>query len=179
MNTPSTKELTQAQETLDNIAVAIKEAQIGRTAVWGLMKRHGILSMLTGWDEEQKKATRLSYNSLAEILDADYVRTARSKGLRPKVVLTEHVLRNAGVPILTTVVVSLRFSLAILPIVEYIFAWPGIGLALLEAIQAQDVDAAIGMVLPLALLFVLVNLIAELLYLRIDPRLRDSKVGTA
>jgi peptide/nickel transport system permease protein len=123
--------------------------------------------------------TRLSYNSLAEILDADYVRTARSKGLEPKVVLVEHVLRNAGVPILTTVVVSLRFSLAILPIVEYIFSWPGIGLALLEAIQAQDVDAVIGMVLPLALLFVFVNLIAELLYLRIDPRLRDSKVGTA
>jgi peptide/nickel transport system permease protein len=122
--------------------------------------------------------TRLGYNSLAEILDADYVRTAKSKGLKRNAVLVEHVLRNAGVPILTTVIVSLRFSLAILPIVEYIFSWPGIGLALLEAIQAQDVDAVIGMVLPLALLFVLVNLIAELLYLRIDPRLRDSKVGT-
>jgi ABC-type dipeptide/oligopeptide/nickel transport system permease component len=121
--------------------------------------------------------TRLSYNSLAEILGADYVRTARSKGLRENVVVLQHVLRNAGVPILTTVVVSLRFSLAILPIVEYIFSWPGIGQALLTAIQVGDADAAIGLILPLALLFILVNLIAETLYQRLDPRLRDSKVG--
>jgi ABC-type dipeptide/oligopeptide/nickel transport system permease component len=123
--------------------------------------------------------TRLGYNALVEILEADHVRTARSKGLKENVVLLEHVLRNAGVPILTTIVVSLRFSLAILPIVEYIFSWPGIGQALLSAIQAGDTDAAIGMILPLALLFVLVNLIAESLYLRLDPRLRDSKVGVA
>jgi peptide/nickel transport system permease protein len=121
--------------------------------------------------------TRLSYNALIEILDADYIRTAKSKGLKQSVILTEHVLRNAGVPILTTIVVSLRFSLAILPIVEYIFSWPGIGLALLEAIQMQDVTAVVGLVLPLALLFVLVNLIADNLYVRIDPRLRDATVG--
>jgi ABC-type dipeptide/oligopeptide/nickel transport system permease component len=123
--------------------------------------------------------TRLSYNSLVEILGADYVRTARSKGLKENVVLLEHVLRNAGVPILTTVVVSLRFSLAILPIVEYIFSWPGIGQALLTAIQVGDVDAAIGLILPLSLLFILVNLIAETLYHRLDPRLRDSKLGAS
>ena len=122
--------------------------------------------------------TRLSYNALIEILDADYVRTAHSKGLRQWAVLREHVLRNAGVPILTTVVVSLRFSLAILPIVEYIFSWPGIGRALLDAIQVQDVTAVVGMVLPLALLFALVNIVADMLYLRLDPRLRDAKVGS-
>jgi peptide/nickel transport system permease protein len=123
--------------------------------------------------------TRLGYNALKEIIDADYVRTARSKGLKENVVMLEHVLRNAGVPILATVVVSLRFSLAILPIVEYIFSWPGIGQALLTAIQRGDVDAAVGLILPLALLFVLVNLIAETLYHRLDPRLRNSKVGGA
>ncbi|MGD8624775.1 MAG: ABC transporter permease, partial [Anaerolineae bacterium] len=123
--------------------------------------------------------TRLSYNALLEIMDADYVRTARSKGLRPRVILMEHVLRNAGVPILTTVVVSLRFSLAILPIVEYIFSWPGIGQALLTAIQIQDTEAVVGMILPLALLFVVVNLVAELLYLQLDPRLQDARAGAA
>jgi peptide/nickel transport system permease protein len=140
---------------------------------------HIILPALVLAARPAAAVTRLSYNALLEILDADYVRTAKSKGLKQNVILVEHVLRNAGVPILTTAVVSLRFSLAILPIVEYIFSWPGIGQALLTAIQAQDVDAVIGMVLPLALLFVLVNLFAEFLYVRMDPRLQNAKAGAA
>jgi len=122
--------------------------------------------------------TRLSYNALVEILESDYVRTAVAKGLRPRLILLRHVLRNAGVPILTTVGVSLRFSLAVLPIVEYIFNWPGIGLRLLKAIQAQDTTTVVGMILPLILLFVLVNLLLEMLYPLVDPRLRASEVGT-
>lgn len=120
---------------------------------------------------------RLGYNALVEILDADFVRTAHAKGLGPQVVLFRHVLRNAGVPLLTTVAVSLRFSLSILPIVEYIFNWSGVGEELLAAIQAQDTTTIIGMVLPLALLFVLVNLLLEVLYLLLDPRLRVKEVG--
>ena len=120
---------------------------------------------------------RLSCNALVEILEADYVRTAVAKGLGPRVVLLVHVLRNAGVPIMTTVGVSLRFSLAALPIVEYIFSWPGIGQGLLRAIQVQDTNTVVGMTLPLALLFVLVNLVLDVLYPLVDPRLRDSKVG--
>lgn len=122
--------------------------------------------------------TRLGYNALIEILEADYVRTAKSKGLKHQVILLRHVLRNAGVPMLTTAVVSLRFSLAVLPIVEYIFNWPGIGLMLLKAIQAQDTPAVIGMILPVALVLALMNLLAEQLYPRIDPRLRPSGVRT-
>ncbi len=121
--------------------------------------------------------TRLSYNALVEILESDYIRTATAKGLRPRLILLRHVLRNAGVPILTTVGVSLRFSLAVLPIVEYIFNWPGIGLRLLNSIQAQDTTAVVGMTLPLILLFVLVNLLLEALYPLVDPRLRTSEVG--
>jgi peptide/nickel transport system permease protein/oligopeptide transport system permease protein len=120
---------------------------------------------------------RLSCNALVEILEADYVRTAVAKGLGPRVVLLVHVLRNAGVPVMTTVGVSLRFSLAALPIVEYIFSWPGIGQGLLRAIQVQDTNTVVGMTLPLALLFVLVNLVLDVLYPLVDPRLRDSKVG--
>jgi peptide/nickel transport system permease protein len=123
--------------------------------------------------------TRLSHNALVEILEADYVRTADSKGLHPRIVLVRHVLRNAGVPILTTVLVSLRFSLGVLPIVEYIFSWPGIGLSLLAAIQAGDTTTAIGLILMLALLFVVANLILDYLYPRIDPRLRTTGPGVA
>jgi len=121
--------------------------------------------------------TRLSYNILSEILETDYVRTAVGKGLGPRLVLLRHVLRSAGVPLLTTVGVSLRFSLAILPVVEYIFNWSGIGQRLLTAIQIQDATTVVGMTLPLALLFALVNLILEGLYPLIDPRLRGGEGG--
>jgi ABC-type dipeptide/oligopeptide/nickel transport system permease component len=121
--------------------------------------------------------TRLSYNALVEILEADYIRTAIAKGLKPRLVLLRHVLRNAGVPLLTTVGVSLRFSLAVLPIVEYIFNWPGIGLRLLTAIQGQDTTTVVGMTLPLVLLFVSINLLLEVLFPLVDPRLRASEVG--
>jgi peptide/nickel transport system permease protein len=122
---------------------------------------------------------RLSYNTLAEIRDADFVRTAHAKGLGPRVVLLRHVLRNAGVPLLTTIAVSLRFSLAVLPIVEYIFSWQGIGQKLLEAVQTQDLVRVVGMILPLALLFVVVNLMLEALYLIVDPRLRSAEAALA
>jgi ABC-type dipeptide/oligopeptide/nickel transport system permease component len=121
--------------------------------------------------------TRLSYNALVEILESDYIRTAIAKGLMPRLILLRHVLRNAGVPLLTTVGVSLRFSLAVLPIVEYIFNWPGIGLRLLKSIEAQDATAVIGMTLPLILLFVLVNLLLDILYPLVDPRLRALEGG--
>jgi len=140
---------------------------------------HVILPALVLAARPAAAVTRLSYNALIEILEAEYVRTATSKGLSRRTVLVRHVLRNAGVPILTTAIVSLRYSLAILPIVEVIFSWPGIGAALLTAIQAQDVSATIGLILPLALFFVLVNVGADILYKRLDPRLRDSKVGVA
>jgi len=123
--------------------------------------------------------TRLSHNSLVEILEADYVRTAHSKGLHPRFVLLSHVLRNAGVPILTTVLVSLRFSLAALPIVEYIFSWPGIGMLLLTALQTGDTTTVVGMILTLALLLVLANLLVEGFYPRIDPRLRTTSVSVS
>jgi peptide/nickel transport system permease protein len=138
---------------------------------------HLILPVLVLAARPAAAVTRLSYNALVEILESDYIRTAKGKGLIPPVILLRHVLRNAGVPILTTVGVSLRFSLAILPIVEYIFNWPGIGLRLLKSIEIQDTTAVVGMTLPLILLFVLVNLLLETLYPLVDPRLRTSEVS--
>lgn len=138
---------------------------------------HIILPALVLATRPAAAVTRLTYNALLEILDADYVRTAHSKGLAPQLVLVDHVLRNAGVPILTTIVVSLRFSLAVLPIVEFIFSWPGIGLGLLTAIQVGDAVGAVGMIVTLALLFVIVNAILELLYPVLDPRLKTVTAG--
>jgi ABC-type dipeptide/oligopeptide/nickel transport system permease component len=138
---------------------------------------HLILPTLVLAARPAAAVTRLSYNAMVEILESDYIRTAKGKGLIPSHILQRHALRNAGVPILITVGVSLRFSLAILPIVEYLFNWPGIGLRLLKSIEIQDTTAVVGMTLPLILLFVLVNLLLETLSPLVDPRLRTSEVG--
>jgi ABC-type dipeptide/oligopeptide/nickel transport system permease component len=137
--------------------------------------RHLLMPALVLATRPMANMTRLSYSALIDIFSADYVRTAHSKGLVPRLVFWRHVLRNAGVPLLTTAGVAFRFSLAMLPIVEYIFSWPGIGLALLEAIGSGDVYRILVMVLPLALLFTLVNLLLDFIYGFIDPRLRSGE----
>lgn len=137
-----------------------------------------------GWDEHlifptivlaarpMANMMRLSYTALIDIFEADFVRTAHSKGLTSRMVFLRHILRNAGIPLLTTAGVSLRFSLSMLPIVEYIFTWPGVGLTLL---QTRDTQKIILLVLPLAILFIGINLMLDLLYLLIDPRLRSTE----
>lgn len=111
---------------------------------------------------------------LDRTLQEDYVRTAHSKGLSRRYVINIHALRNVAVPILTALGVSWRFSLGILPVVEYMFAWPGLGLRMLEGFQTGQ----ISMVVPLAAIFGLTllmgNLILDVLYRIVDPRLREA-----
>jgi peptide/nickel transport system permease protein len=140
---------------------------------------HLILPALVLAARPAATVTRLSYNALREIMEADYVRTAIGKGLKPSQILLRHVLRNAGVPLLATMSVSVRFSLAVLPIIEYIFNWPGIGQRLLSAIHAQDIHTIAGMTLPFVLLFALVNLALGFLSPMVDPRLRSQEVSRA
>lgn len=140
---------------------------------------HLILPALVLSTRPLANMVRLTYNSLTDILTADYVRTAHGKGLGPWAVLFRHVLHNGAVPLLTTVGVSLRFSLAMLPIVEYIFTWPGIGVRLLRALQASDTVVVVGLTLALALLFILVNLILEISYRLVDPRVGAREAVTA
>lgn len=116
---------------------------------------------------------RVTFVSVSDVLAQDYVRTARSKGLREMAVMLHHVIRNAAIPILTTVGLSLRFSLSSLPVVEFFFGWPGVGFTLLKAISRQDDNLAVALVLCLGALFILVNLILEVAYCLIDPRLRE------
>lgn len=137
---------------------------------------HMLMPVLVLASRPLANMTRLTFAALAELFDADFVRTARSKGLHSQAIFWRHVLRNAGVPLLTTAGVSFRFTLAMLPVVEYIFSWPGIGSGLLAAVQAGEIVHVVVMVLPLAVLFVLVNIILEILYPLIDPRLRGSDV---
>jgi peptide/nickel transport system permease protein len=121
--------------------------------------------------------TRVTFVSLSEILRQDYVRTARAKGLRETLVLWNHVLRNAGVSILTAVVVSLRFALGSLPVVEIFFDWPGLGVTMLNGIFQRETSVVAGAALGLGVTFLLINMSLDLIYRVIDPRLRGHNTG--
>lgn len=118
--------------------------------------------------------TRITFISMRSTLDQDYVRTAHAKGLRRPTVTLVHALKNAAIPILTTIGVSLRFSLSSLPVVELYFGWPGVGFTLLKGIAQQDQNLSVALALCFALLFVLVQGLLELAYRFLDPRMRDA-----
>jgi peptide/nickel transport system permease protein len=135
--------------------------------------KHLILPALVLAARPIAQITRITYLSIRNVLAQDFVRTAHSKGLLRFQVLWRHVFRNAAVPILTTVGLSLRFSLSSLPVVEFFFGWPGIGFLLLKSISQQDDNLTLALLLSLGLFFILVNLFLETMYRFIDPRLRD------
>ena len=119
--------------------------------------------------------TRTSFLALNRVMEADFIRTAYAKGLRPlRMVVNIHALRNIAVPVLTAVGVSLRFSLTTLPVVEFFFAWPGIGLRLLEAINSRQTVVVVTLALALGLTLLLVNLILDVLYRLVDPCLETQ-----
>ena len=137
-----------------------------------------------GWDEHMvmpalvlaarplAQIAQVTYVTLSAVLGQDYIRTAQSKGLRQRVVLLRHALRNTLIPIITTLGTSLRFSLASLPVVEFFFIWPGVGLTLLQAIELGMFSLVTDMIAALGVLFLLTHLALEAIYVLIDPRLR-------
>lgn len=119
--------------------------------------------------------TRASYISLSRIIEQDFIRTAYAKGLSRARTVNVHALKNLAVPILTAIGVSLRFSLGSLPVVELFFHWPGIGLNLLQAIDARQTTLVTTLALALGVTFLLFNLALDLAFRFIDPRLEDLK----
>jgi ABC-type dipeptide/oligopeptide/nickel transport system permease component len=118
--------------------------------------------------------TRMVRSSMIEELGADYVRTARAKGLPERQVLYRHALPNALVPIVTILGLQFGTLLAGTIVTESIFSWPGIGRLTVQAIQARDYPLLQGCILAIALSYVLVNLLTDFVYSFLDPRIRVS-----
>lgn len=135
---------------------------------WG----HLVLPAFTLGTGAMAIVARMTRSSLLEVLNQDYVRTARAKGLHEVLVIAKHALRNALIP--TTTVVGLSFGslLGGAVLTEMVFAWPGLGRLIVYSIGIRDLPVIQGAVLLLALTFVLVNLGVDLLYGLIDPRVR-------
>lgn len=115
---------------------------------------------------------KISRSATLEVLRMDYVQTARAIGLSTREIITQDVLKNAFIPILTMLGIVLGYLLAGNVIVERIFAWPGIGSYAWNAILSKDLYAVQGFVLLIAIIYVGINLVIDILYILIDPRIR-------
>jgi peptide/nickel transport system permease protein len=116
--------------------------------------------------------TRLMRSSLLEVLGQDYVRTARAKGLRPRVVLTKHALRNALLSYVTVLGLQVASLMAGAVVTEQVFAWPGIGLLAIQAINSRDMAIIQAVVIVASLVVMFANLLVDVLYSLIDPRIQ-------
>lgn len=115
---------------------------------------------------------RMTRASMLDVLGEDYLRTARAKGVRPLAVIARHALRNALLPVVTIVGLQFGALLSGAVITENVFAWPGVGTLLIQAITARDYPLVQGCVLVIALCYVAVNFLTDALYALIDPRVR-------
>ena len=137
--------------------------------------KHLILPTITLGTSMAAITTRLTRSSMLDVLNQDYIVTAKAKGLDEKTILLRHALKNAMLPVITFVGLQLGFLLGGAVIVETIFAWPGIGRLLVDSIYARDFALVQGCVLFIAVIFALANLAVDILYAYLDPRIRYEK----
>ena len=115
---------------------------------------------------------QLSRNSLLEVLSMDYIRTAKAKGLNKFIIVFKHALRNSLNPVITAVSGWFASLLAGAVFVEYIFAWNGLGKEIVDALNNMDLPVVMGSVIFISLIFVIINILVDLIYAWIDPRVR-------
>jgi glutathione transport system permease protein len=145
----------------------------GRTGpVWGGGLPSLILPAVTLGAVLIGPISRLTRTAVLEVLGADFVRTARAKGLRETVVIVHHALRNALIPVVTLIGLQAAFLLGGAVVTETMFAWPGVGRLAVGAIVSSDFPTAQGAIMILAMAFLLINLIVDVLYVFLDPRVQ-------
>lgn len=135
---------------------------------------HLVLPAITLASPSIGMVTRMVRSSVLEVMREDYVKTARAKGLRESLVLFKHVLRNALIPVVTVMGAQLGQMLGGAVLTESVFAWPGLGRLTVHAIFRRDFVLIQGVVLVLALIYVFVNLVVDLSYVIINPRISYS-----
>jgi peptide/nickel transport system permease protein len=134
--------------------------------------RHLILPGITVGVFSLSRNARLVRSSMLEVLSLDYIQTARAKGLRERVIVLRHALRNALIPIVTLIGLEFGFLLSGVVVAETVFSWPGVGRLVFNAINQRDIPLVQTAVVLFSFLFVGLNLIVDLIYVQIDPRIR-------
>ena len=149
-------------------AVILHWLPAGGTGSW----QHVVLPAVTLASFVVAFIARMTRSTMLETLSQDFTTTARSKGLKEKVVIIKHALKNALIPIIT--VIGLQFGLLLggAVLTETVFAWPGLGRLLYDSISARDYPMIQGVILIFGLLYIFVNLVVDLIYAFVDPRIR-------
>lgn len=142
--------------------------------VWGGGFSSLVLPALTLGSVLIGPIARLTRTAVLEVLGADFVRTARAKGLRESVVIIHHALRNALIPVVTLIGLQAAFLLGGAVVTETMFSWPGVGRLAVGAIISSDFPTAQGAIMILAMAFLLINLIVDVMYVYLDPRVQRA-----
>ena len=147
---------------------------IGKDFSWGDRISHLVLPTIVLSLQNTGVVMRYTRSSMLDVIRQDYVRTARGKGLKSRIVLIRHALRNALIPVITLVGLQIPFLLSGAIITEQIFNWPGMGRLTVEAINQRDYPTIMGLNLLIAVMVVIGNLLADIFYGVVDPRIRQQ-----
>ena len=155
------------------MGIVIFSVQLGWLPPYGSDSWKGyILPVLVLSIEEMAALARLTRGATIEVLSQDYVTSARAKGLAQRVVVVRHVVRNALLPVITLLGYRMAFILSGTIVIESVFAWPGLGRLFYQSITSQDLQVVQAIVLLLTTLVVIMNILTDLTYAFIDPRVR-------
>ena len=141
---------------------------------WGDIARHMFLPTLTYTIVYMGEYTLIMRSSLMDVLSEDYILTAKAKGLSNFQILKDHALKNAMLPLVTVIAINLGFTVAGAIQIEAVFSWPGLGSAIYEAVVRRDFPVLQGAFLLIAVAVILANLIADLTYNYLDPRVQTE-----
>jgi peptide/nickel transport system permease protein len=139
---------------------------------WGDIARHMLMPTLTYTIIYMGEYTLIMRSSLIDVLSEDYILTAKAKGLNALQILRDHALKNAMLPLVTVIAINLGFTVAGVIQIESVFSWPGLGSAIYEAVERRDFPVLQGAFLLIAVTVILANLLADLTYTFLDPRVK-------
>ena len=134
--------------------------------------KHAVLPMFMLGLPQMASIARLTRSEMLEVLRQDYIRTAKAKGLRKRVIIYKHALKNASLPLVTVIGTQTGYMLGGSVVIENIFAWPGLGRYTVNAIVGNDYPAIQASILFFAITFLLVNLVVDIIYSVLDPRIK-------
>ncbi len=182
---------TKRYSLFDNISMLVALFGVAAPVFWLALMLQLLFSVHLGWLPSTGRGTllhlilpsmtlgmasagliaRITRSSMLEVLRQDFITTARSKGLAEKVIIYKHALKNALIPVVTIMGLQFGILLGGAVLTETVFAWPGVGRLLVDSILARDYPVVQGAVLVLAFSFVLINLVVDLIYAFLDPRI--------
>jgi peptide/nickel transport system permease protein len=138
----------------------------------GALLKHMILPALTLAAAPIAVITRMMRSSMLEVIGQDFIRTARAKGVAEQTVIVRHALRNALIPVVNVFGLQVGYLLSATALVEIVFSWPGLGSLLVQSVITRDLPLAQGAIVVIAVVYVMVNIAADVVQAMLDPRIQ-------